>query len=376
MKLINKRLLVVSKLLGPIWWTLGLLINFNKSKIFKSFPVQSILILDFHLIGDIVLLLPLLTAIRNHYPNAMITLVAGHWAKDIVDEKLVNEIIIFSPPWVVKKPFFRGLLDCGRLISQLRNRCWDLGIEVRGDVRQILMLALSGAIRRVGFSFTGGKQLLTDIVPDDGTYVHLANHHRRIAEYLQLWPTGEPYLPKLNLTVSEFNKASKIKKYVGFHFGASLPIRRLPDEEALKLLEFWSKKEKPIVLFIPPGEEDRIKLLISKLSVEAHSKINLWSGNLRELIVMLSRAERLYLMDSGPAHIAAALGVRSTVIFGANLSKLVRPLGGNVEVVEKSNVSCRPCNQKFCQHHQSLYCMSGLLVDEESIDGKIYFKNF
>nr|WP_255534039.1 glycosyltransferase family 9 protein [Polynucleobacter sp. MWH-Berg-3C6] len=264
-------------------------------------------------------------------------------------------------------------MNCLGLIRRLKTIDWDLGIEIRGDVRQILLLSLCGPIRRVGFAFTGGKQLLSDVVPDDGSYAHLANHHQRIAEFLGIWPVGKKYLPQLILKDSEIREAKKIPPYVGFHFGASLPLRRLPDRESLVLLTHWLKKDVPVVLFVPPGDADRLNQLISGLPVELSKNLALWSGGLRNFVVMLSRAKRLFLMDSGPAHIAAALGIRTTVIFGSNNSELVRPLGANVEIVEKKNVPCRPCNQRNCHHPQKLFCMTGLVVDENNGEDNINF---
>lgn len=375
MKLINKRLATASKLLSPFWWLLGLYLYASHNSKKNKLPIKSILIFDFHLIGDIVLLQPFLAAIRSYYPQARIVLVAGPWSRDIVCDNLVDEIIFFSAPWVIKTGFFKGLMNCLGLILRLKKIDWDLGIEMRGDVRQILLLSLSGPTRRVGFAFTGGKQLLSDIVPDDGSYAHLANHHQRIAEFLGIWPVGRKYLPQLILKDSEIREAEKIPPYVGFHFGASLPLRRLPDRESLVLLTHWLKKDVPVVLFVPPGDADRLNQLISGLPVELLRNLTLWSGSLRSFVVMLSRAERLFLMDSGPAHIAAALGVRSTVIFGSNKSELIRPIGNNVEIVEKSNVPCRPCNQIVCHHQQSLFCMKGLVINKEVIGENLYFED-
>lgn len=375
MKLINKRLVTASKLLSPLWWVLSLFLYFGDKSKKNSLPIKSILIFDFHLIGDIVLLQPFLAAIRSYYPQARIVLVAGPWSRDIIAESLVDEIIFFTAPWVIKTGFNKGLMNCIRLIRRLQKTGWDLGIEMRGDIRQILLLSLCNPVRRVGFAFTGGKQLLTDVVPDDGSYAHLANHHQRIAEFLGVWPVGKKYLPQLILKDSEISEAEKIPSYVGFHFGASLPLRRLPDKESLVLLTHWLKKGSPVVLFIPPGEVDRISQLISGLPALLLRNLTLWSGSLRSFVVMLSRAERLFLMDSGPAHIAAALGVRSTIIFGSNKSDLIRPIGVNVEIVEKRNVPCRPCNQIVCHHQQSLFCMKGLAINEEAMGENLYFEN-
>jgi ADP-heptose:LPS heptosyltransferase len=139
-------------------------------------------VFDFHLIGDIVLLTPLLKALRERYPDAHLCLVAGPWAAELLaGTDWVSVLEPFEAPWVKYGQGWRGLWRCLRLLWTLRKTHWDWGIEVRGDVRQIALMFFSGAKRRIGYAFTGGQQLLTDVVPDDVQQPHLLDHNRRIA---------------------------------------------------------------------------------------------------------------------------------------------------------------------------------------------------
>lgn len=362
MKVINERLATLARRAAPLWWLLALFLG-RRSRSKERAPVRTVLVFDFHLIGDIVLLTPLLAALREGYQGARIVLVAGPWAKEILrGTELVDEIIPFSAPWVKYGQGWRGVMGCLTLVRRLRQEYWDLGIEVRGDVRQIFLLALSGATRRVGYDFTGGAPLLTDVVPDDGSYAHLAEHNRRIAEFLGIWPEGRCYLPFLKLTKEESERARNIVPYIGFHFGASLPLRRLPQEETARLLADWASMDCPLVLFVPPDDVEGTRVLLASLPGDLAAKVDTWSGSLRDFIVMVSRAEQVFLMDSGPAHVATALGVQVTVFFGPNFSAHVRPMGDNVEVIEKASVSCRPCDQVHCHYPEKHFCMRGLVA--------------
>jgi len=355
-KPINKKLRRISKLFTPVWFLLSLMRRQSDT----STAPREILVFDFHLIGDIVMLTPLLKAIRYAYPNARLVLVAGIWAKEILaGTELVDEIIPFSAPWVKYGQGFKGLWSCFNLVNILRKTSWDLGIEVRGDIRQILMLWLVGATRRVGFDFTGGASLLTDVVSDDGSLSHITDHHKRICEHLGIWNNGEPYYPFLTLKSDEQRQADLISPYVGFHFGASMPLRRLPANEIVILLSKFETSQAKLTVFVPP-DDVAFALILKQLPTSLQTRIELWSGSLREFIVYLSRANHFYCMDSGPGHIASALSVPTTVFFGPAESEYVRPVGESIEVVSKPEVPCRPCNQFHCSNTVHQYCMQGL----------------
>ena len=347
-------------MLLPFWWLLGALFSRRSS---QSETHRNILIFDFHLIGDIVLLTPLLKALREGNPDDRIVLVAGQWAHEILKGTFwVDAIIPFSAPWVKYGQGFRGWLECFRLVRSLRQKTWDLGIEVRGDVRQILLLALSGAKRRVGYDLTGGAPLLTEIIPVDNSLVHLADYNKRICEYLGVWPHEMDYIPILQLTEEEIAFTKQVSPYIGLHFGASLPLKRAPISLARDIVMnlLTRRPSCRIVLFNLPEDPDYIPRLLDMIGQEGCVNIEVWSGTLREFIVILSRCKHLIAMDSAAGHIGAALGRNVTAIFGPTESKLVKPLGNNVTIVEGLQLHCKPCNLRYCGEEQIQECMLGL----------------
>lgn len=343
----------------PAWWILGWFFKHSRP---VSTP-KTILIFDFHLIGDIVWLTPLLRAVREGYPEAGITLVAGSWSQDILKgTSWVDEIVPFSAPWVKYGQGWRGCWRCLLLVKQLRERSWDLGIEIRGDVRQILMLAMSGARRRVGYDLTNGGPLLTDVVPTPSPasgLSHVAAHyHRRICEYLGIWQ-GQDYVPALALTEAERAEACEYPEFVGIHFGASLPLRRPPQALMVAFIERLIKSYNgPLVIYRLSEDPEVSDLLARHLSMEFGIRANVWEGSLRQFVVHLSRCKKLYCLDSGPGHIAAALGVEVTVIYGPSLPDVTRPLGTRVNIVDGLKVVCRPCDQRNCISKRRQECFA------------------
>lgn len=356
MKPINRKLARLAKLLTPLWYVLK---PFGPQKATTQSP-SSILVFDFHLIGDIVMLTPLLQSFKTAYPQARLVLVAGAWAKEILHgTDLVDEIIPFAAPWVKYNQGRGGIVSCYHLVKQLRQQAWDLGIEVRGDIRQILLLWLTGAKRRVGFDFTGGGALLTDVVFDDGVMAHLTEHHQRICEHLGIWRNNEKYLPFLKLTPDEAVQVQNDAPFIAFHFGASLPLRRLPQAEIIQLLSKFEFVDFKLVVFLTPDQPD-FDAVLAQLSETVRSKIEPLTGSLRELVTTISRATHCYFMDSGPAHISAALNVPTTVFFGPAEPKYVFPIGDTVDLIIRADLACRPCDQVHCAHQVHQFCMKGL----------------
>jgi ADP-heptose:LPS heptosyltransferase len=360
MKLFNAKLIKFAIKINFFWGIFYFLTNkiINKNRFNKNLSNNKILIFDFHLIGDIVLLIPFLRAIKNGPEKFHITLVCGPWAKEVLqNEGLVDDFIFFVAPWVKYIGFVNSIKSLTKLITSLKSMRWDVAIDIRGDIRQIFLLYLSGSNRRIGFNFMGGDALLTDVVWDDGQYRHLLEHHRQILNKLKIHVDPQDFIPRISLDEGEQLLSSSMHKYVGVHFGASLPLRRLPIKEQIKLLDKLSLEKKHIVIFVPPDDLESTESLLNLIPLTKKKYISLWSGSLREMIVKISAAERVYVMDSGAAHISAALGIPTTVLFGPNLPALVMPIGPNVEIREKLGLTCRPCNQIRCINSINQCCL-------------------
>lgn len=358
MKIFNKKLIKIAILLNWVWYPFSL-IKFKLLNSSRCHNTQKeLLVFDLHLIGDIVMLIPFLRAIKGSPENFRITLVCGPWAKEVLlNESLVDNFILYVAPWVK----YAGLIDSIKsllgLIKSLRGVRWDVAIDVRGDIRHIILLYLSGADRRIGFNFMGGDAFLTDVVWDDGQYRHLLEHHQQILNKLSINVGSKDFIPRISLNESERLLSNSMHKYVGVHFGASLPLRRLPINEQIKLLNKLSSDKKQIVIFVPPDDRESVESLLYLMPPNQKKFISLWSGSLREMIVKISAAERVYAMDSGAAHIAAALGIPTIVLFGPNLPALVAPIGPNVEIRERVGLACRPCNQIRCTNSINQACL-------------------
>src|SRR5687768_11332427 len=144
--------------------------------------VREVLVLRLDRIGDVLMSLPALATLRAALPRARIRLAVGRWSEEIARRAPVDEVLVWSAPWAGRRgepaDSLRGLW---RRARALRAAGLDLAIDLQGDLRSALLMAASGARRRVGYANTGGAYLLTDIVALDETVSWVEQNQAAVA---------------------------------------------------------------------------------------------------------------------------------------------------------------------------------------------------
>ena len=331
-------------------------------------PPRSFLVVEPWGIGDVVLSTALLRALRANYPDASITLLAKSHAEALLKESgLVDEIVAFDFPWTA----FTGKLAPAKyvpsefqdLILRLRSRQFDVSLDARRDIRSNVITYLSGVRRRIGYDFGGGAHLLTDVLPS-GTQ----NEHK-ISDWLALLaPLGAEarngFAPALAVADEEQHAArmrlgalglSTEIPLVGVHPGAAQPVRRWdPDRFAQVIDRLVDELGVQVVVFEEKrGDSSQIATRITIPRIQS---------DLRGLMALVAQCDVLFCSDSGPMHIAGALGVPVTAMFGPQRKEWYGPRGAKDRVVQVDDMPCRPCFDAciFATPH----CMEGIGPDE------------
>lgn len=388
-------------LAAPLW-------RWFRSSRFVS-PPRRILIVQLDHLGDAVLTSPLITQLRTAYPEASIDVLASPTNHEVFEaHPFVDRVRIAERTWFERSPSRRGLVrEVWRLGRSLRDERYDLGVDVRGDVLSILVLALGGVARRVGFAMGGGAFLLTDVAdwtagrhevrsrlallkplgiePDyeTPTLVQVLDEDRATVsrELAEAWSrrtakrrelavsstTGfsagsedwlEPDSPRTPLNDFEDDDSPAPPPLLVVHSGAGMAAKRWPRRHWKALIEKFLKDGWRVV--VVGGKEDPP---LSRI-LEPHERFVDLSGRLSvtRTTALLERADLYIGADSGPAHLAASTGTISVILFsGTNNHRQWRPWS-RLSLVIRKRVSCGPCHQKVCplEGHP---CMTGLDPD-------------
>ena len=207
--------------------------------------VTRILVIRLDHIGDVVMSRPAIRALHKKFPHAAIDLiVTDDIAPLFEDSKEIRTVIAAKHSWFNRKASFdQKWNEFWRLIKILKPNLYDVGIDLRGDLRNILILRLAGIKRTIGYGITGGGFLLNEAVPHDAS-----RHQVR----LNLDLLGSFHIAQDNKLLPFEYSPEKSRKFwqkiqtlppttllprVAIHMGSGYPSKRWPFENFKALIQ-------------------------------------------------------------------------------------------------------------------------------------------
>lgn len=338
---------------------------FRAEKPIPASEVKEILLIRTAYIGDVVMTLPMLKPLKKKFPNAKLTFLTAFGAKAVLDNNpYVDAVISYDAFWFYATPKSRY----PGFIREFRKRRFDLVIEARADIRDILFLVWPATARyKVSYNVGGGSYLLTHVAPYRGLK-HKVAYHLDLAEYLGC-DTNELEWG-IYLTSDEKQQVRNVLKgkklaepFLCAHPGARLLLKRWPPDKCAQLYDRIIQTYGMPIALVGSGEE--IPLVTDIANRMKHRPITL-AGDLtiRTLAGVLSKAEAFICNDSGPMHIAACMDTPTVAIFGPSKSVETAPYGKIHRVVEKA-VPCRyQCPESSCRNAHYHICMESIQVED------------
>lgn len=307
---------------------------------------SNILVRATNWVGDAVMSLPALRAIRQRFSTARISVLAKPWVADLYGrESFIDEIILYSgqSPW--------------RTGHQLRSRRFDCAILLQNAFEAAWIAWLARIPTRIGYKRDGRQLLLTRAVnvPKPG---EIPRHERFY--YLELLRRAGiiPALPESEAIRLGSGAVPSAKRVIGVSPGAAYGTakRWLPERFAEAAGTLATARGASIALFGSKGERELCGEVAQLLN--GHQVIN-YAGQttLAQFIDLASGCELFLTNDSGSMHIASALGVPTVAIFGATDDSTTGPTGRNARVV-RHPVDCSPCLLRECPIDHR--CMTGV----------------
>ncbi len=329
---------------------------------------MKILIIKLSSIGDVVHTLPSLAALRKGYASAgkpvTIDWLVEEAASDIIKgHPLIDEVKV-----VKKNGWLKDFNANRRVARKLREAHYDLVLDFQGLFKSAIWVWLSRGKKRVGFS--NSRELshlsLTEKLPAYDPEMHAVDRYLKLSKHAG-GEVGDVVFPFHTGEEAENNAASILRSSAideGEQFVTIVPGARwrtkLWTSENFAQVAARIRDEFGLKVLLIGGLGDFEELeKISRLAGDGVVNLAGRTG-LAELAVLLGHSSLALTVDSGPMHIAAAVGTPVVALFGSTAPWRTGPYGAGHVIIRKE-LSCSPCFKRECGN---IRCMNEITVDE------------
>ena len=329
---------------------------------------KRILIVRTDRIGDVLLSTPVIKALRDAYPHTYIAMMVSPYAKDIIDgNPYLDEVIIYD-----KDNRHKNWFSSMRFTTKLKKKKFDLALILHPTNRVHLLTFFARIPRRIGYDRKMGF-LLTDRIRHTKQLgqKHELEYNLDLVRYLDIQPQDKTLFMPIRAESEKWVESifrqegiSQQDKLLAIHPQASCPSKIWPNERFAEAADRLIEKYGFKVLLIT-GPKD-IVLAQNVIKHMHYPAINL-SGrtSVSQLASVLKRCRLFISNDSGPVHIASAVGTPVISIFGRNQKGLSPtrwgPTGKNDRILHKE-VGCIECLAHNCI--KDFACLKAITVDD------------
>jgi len=339
---------------------------------------KKILVMRYRFIGDTVLTVPFLKNLRKAFPAAQIDLMIEPFSGQVIEGcPYVDRIIPFEFKTIhtYSAETERGKLEGYRHYWRLiRESGYDAAFVLKRSLSSALLVLAAGVRRRIGFATEGRGLLLTDRVKyrQDQHEVQNFLDCLRVLDIpvrdtaLELWPTRENDYKVASLLGSAGWQYDDLKIII--HPAASLPAKQWPLDRFASVMA--ALRDRYQARFIYTGAAGDAALYREIENRGPFNGLDLCGTmSLRENISVYRTANLFFGVDSGPMHMAAAVGTPVVALFGPTDERKWGPWGEGHSVITK-RLSCHPCKPHKCGNNE---CMQRITVDDalEALEPKI-----
>lgn len=331
---------------------------------------EKILIRTPNHLGDCIMALPMINETREAYPGSSVTMLVPENLFDLFNPNPAIDEIIKIP-----RQHVHGLISVMKIKDLIAERKFDTGFVLPPSFGAAAGFKLGGVKNRIGYIADGRRLLLTKPLPLPTPL----NAAHRSELYFNLLRRGAgvdiDYIqPKLFLNDADIERAVALLSgfgvkegddYAAVSFQAVAESRRWGEDNYTELVKriVTNLGHKVILL----GTDDDRKAG-DRISAAAGAKeVSNLAGktSIREAAAILSRARFFVGNDSGPAHLAAAVGVPIVVLSGADDPAGTSPMAANKHLLYLKDLDCISCVKNRCplKGEQHMQCMTGITVE-------------
>ncbi len=339
---------------------------------------MNILIVKLSAIGDVIHTLPSLAALRKLYPEAHITWVVEEAAAGLLKNHPLLDAVLISrrKSWIKslrKGEFSLPLREVRAFLQELRQHSYDLVIDFHGLLKSAVIVLLSGSQRKLGYDSLQELSGLfyNEKIPEDMNK-HAVDRYLDFPRYLGakiakaqfILPSDNAAQAKVQSLLAKHHLENK--KFIAVNPVAYWETKLWGDEKFARLADSIKTKLNIEVVFTGSEKES-----IEKITARMQNKAVNLAGEttLPELAYLYQKALLLITTDSGPMHLAAAVGTPVVALFGPTDPQRTGPYGEG-HTVMRTDLPCSPCLLKKCP---TTKCMQDILPEQvmASIEEKL-----
>lgn len=324
-------------------------------------PPQNVLIIKPSAIGDVVHTLPILNLMRKAWPSARISWLVTPACSGLLEEHpQLDEVILFERrklgAWW-RSPKLFG--EFWRFNRNLRKRKFDLVVDLQGLFRSGWLSRITGAQRRVGMASAreGASWFYSELVPEGPRERHAMEKYLDVAESLGIgrgpiefvWNVTQANRDRVDTLLSGLHG----RPFAVFFPGTNWDTKKWPAERYAALAQHV-RQELGMAVVVGGVKSDSTFADIIKPDLSLCGQTSL-----RETTALLEKAALVVANDTGPMHIAAALGRPLVTLYGPTSPIRTGPYGRDKSVVRLS-LPCSPCLSRHCSHRS---CMRWITED-------------
>lgn len=341
---------------------------------------MKILIVKTSAIGDVSHTLPALHALRAHYPDAHITWLVEEAAADIVIGHTALDRVLVSKRkrWIksLRGPgTLNALREMVRFVQELRDTEYDLIIDFQNLLKSGILVALARAKRKIGFGRGMAHSEYSYLFLNERIPAVDMNHHAVFRELMLLEALGIGCREiRFDVPINDANRKEikevlaqsgihKNKPIIAINPGAKWKTKLWDNRKFGELADLLIEQHQAQVILT--GSSDDLRMVGDIISGMRHSPLSLaGKTTLKTLAAFYEIADALISTDTGPMHLAAAVGTPVVALFGPTAPWRTGPFGTTHRMI-RTQAACSPCFKRQCD---TMGCMKAIDV-HQVLDG-------
>ena len=336
---------------------------FYRKRLPKDFVPERILVIKLDHLGDVLLATPVFSNLRRAYPNAELHALTGAWSRVVLEKHPdVNNVVEYNSPAFCRTGQPTSLRETFKLYRQLRRQKYGLIVELRSDWRTVwfaflrltpkrLSRAALQVANKLGFAQFSGTHETTrnlDVLRQAGIPTPVQTAIFSVTTEDKKW-------------ASDFLATYKIDRQhplIAIHPGSPIALKRWLPERYAELADWLIAQKRAQILFV--GVKDEIPITTEIQALMRGESINIaGKTTLIQLASILPTCNVFIGNDSGPMHLAAAVGTQTIGLYGPGDPTRFGPAGAKCQTIQRKS-DC-PCLGPVCRYGKS-GCMSEIQV--------------